>query len=352
METTPKNAGAFNRKYNYEPQTIEKQDQAVDVTTREMDETPYRTQEDAITTNIVEESSTTAGDNETQLSQNEERIETGEVPTTSNEIQTTINVEKETTNVERETTMGIEIQTTDENTAIQDEGTDFEPEGLESTTVETLNEDTAKDPNLKTFKDETTTIQDDGTEFETEGLETTVETLNKLLWNTLVEEQNKDEPDNYNRMNSENGELDSDEVYEDEDRFTSQEETKKAVDIKERKYKIINSTDDKQSKGTFLTEQQENETSTVANGEDDESKGYEGVGDYEDDDFDYQHADTSKLNRFLIILIFCTMNSDYLSNIKERQYKIPPAEKSDSQRKPSDGFDDFSNEEDNQGISG
>ena len=289
METTPK---TFNRNNNYPPTTIEDQDLAVVVTTREMEETQYSTQEDAITTNILEEKQTITGDNEIHLSQNEEIIDK--------------------VNVEKETTMGFEIQTAqtatsmnldedtpkdtnegtfkDETTTIQEDGTDFET-GFASTT----------EADEKNFTDETTTIQDDETDFGTEDLEsTTVEALNRLLWNTLVEEQGKQKPDNYNQIKSKNGELDSDEVYEDMDEFASQEKTKKAVDIKERKYKIGGSTDDKQRKGT--TKEQENENSTVAKEEnedsdDEESKEYEEVGDFEDDDFEenYQHADTGKL---------------------------------------------------------
>ena len=46
------------------------------------------------------------------------------------------------------------------------------------------------------------------------------------------------------------------------------------------------------------------------------------------------------------------MNSDNLSTIKNRQYKIKSEEKLDNQSKSSDSFDDFSNEEDNQSLSG
>ena len=338
METTTQKSEGNNRMLseNYPPKTIEEQDQAVQVkTTSEMTQTQYSTQEEAITTNIIEESPGTASDNEAPLSQDE----------------------KTTTNVKIQTTESIEIPTTVQSWL--------------STSIN-QDEDTTKEANeIVITTDQTTTIWDDGTDFETEELEfTTVKSLNKLLWNTLVEEQKKEKPANYNRKNIKYGGL-----YSDEEEVGNQEDTMQSVDIKERKYNIKESTDEQNENETEANEEEENGDKNQSenhdndrNNEDEESKQNKKVGDIEDGeeneveedykDFDesedYQYdIDTSNISN--ILSIFCIIISDHQSSIKKRTYNIKGGEESDNQSKTSfesNDFDDSANETEAQSLSG
>ena len=284
---------------NYTPQTIEDQDKAVqDETTSEMTQTQYSTQEQAMTTNTIEESPGTASDNETPLSQDE---------------QTTANVEIQTTgSVEIQTTASIEIPTTAQSWLSTNQDEDTTKEANEKSTTTTIS---------NTIPDDWGTGPDDwdwSDEF------TTVKTLNKLLWNTLVKEQEKEKPDNYNRKNRIYGEQYSDEEE-------SQDETMQANDIKERKYNIKESTDEPKNE---------------------RNRTYEDFNESEDYLYD-NDIDTSNICN--ILKIFCIIISDNQSSIKERPYNIKGKEESNNQSKTSlesNNFDDSADEADAQSLSG
>ena len=162
METTTLNADTLdsnNRMLgdNYQPKTIEVQDQAVDVkTTNDMKETQFSTQEEIITTNLIEESPTTVStpDKET----------TGSVDITNVDIPAT-------TNVEMITTAGVEIPTSVQS---------------EFTTSMNQNEDTTKENIENSVTDQTTTIQDDSTDLGTDILEYITEDSDNPLLDTLL----------------------------------------------------------------------------------------------------------------------------------------------------------------------
>ena len=154
---------------NYQPITIDVQDQAFDVkTTNDIKETQLTTQGETITTDLIEESPTTVSspDKETK----------GSVDMTSVDIPTT-------TNFEIITTAGVDIPTSVQS---------------EITTSMNQNEDTTKENNDNSVTDQTTTIQDDSPYLETDILENTTEESDNLLLNTLLKVKGK--PVNYNRM--------------------------------------------------------------------------------------------------------------------------------------------------------
>ena len=258
---------------DYSPQTIEEADQDEMIMSGEMTQTQHSTQEEATTTNIIEESPGTASDNGTPFSQDET---------------TTANVEIETTGrVEIQTTESTEIPTTVQS-------------WLSTSINENEDEDTTKEANGKVFTDQTTTdvIWDFGYDIDPEELEvTTVKSLNKLLWNTLVEEQEKEKPANYNGQNRKYREL-----YYDEEK--SQEEKRQAVDIKERKYNIKEEEENIDNNRNIKDEESENNRE-VQNNEDREGNG--GEEDYEDFDDsreDYQYDDNDTSNIFIISYLY------------------------------------------------
>ena len=208
METTTLNAATLdsnNRMLgdNYQPKTIDVQDQAFDVkTTNDIKETQFTTQGETITTNSIEESPTTVSSPDKET--------TGSVDMTSVDIPTT-------TNVEIITTAGGDIPTSVQS---------------ELTTSMNQNEDTTKENNDNSVTDQTTTIQDDSPYLETDILENTTEESDNLLLNTLLKVKGK--PVNYNRMSHMTFDYDREE-YEDDDDDTG------TVDIKEIQELIIQS---------------------------------------------------------------------------------------------------------------
>ena len=257
---------------NYTPQTIEDQDKAVqDETTSEMTQTQYSTQEQAMTTNTIEESPGTASENETPLSQEE---------------QTTANVEIQTTgSVEIQTTASIEIPTTAQSwlSTNQDEDTTKEPNEKSTTTTisNTIPDDWGTGPDDWDWSDEFTTVK----------------SLNKLLWNTLVEEQEKEKPANYNGQNRKYREL-----YYDEEK--SQEEKRQAVDIKERKYNIKEEEENIDNNRNIKDEESENNRE-VQNNEDREGNGGEEDNeDFDDSGEDYQYDDNDTSNIFITSYLY------------------------------------------------
>ena len=296
METTTLNADTLdsnNRMLgdNYQPKTIEVQDQAVDVkTTNDMKETQFTTQGETITTNLIEEYSTTISTPYKET--------TGSVDITSVDIPTTTNVE---------TTEGVEIPTTTYVEIITTAGVEI-PTTVQSELTISMNnnEDTTKEDNDNTVTDQTTTIQDDGTDLETDKYDYITEDSDNLLLKTLFKGQEKGKPANYNRMNDIFEKFGSGEKENEED-----DEDSNTVDIKKRKYNI---------KKPEIQKKEENKENEEDNEEDvDEDAEVAGdFGNFDDeaddfDDYDYDDQDdyvhTGQM--FLMILIFCIITSQF-----------------------------------------